>query len=158
MTKTMMVDNRNFKFQIWDTAGQEKYRALAPMYYRGAAAAIVVYDITRENSFATLRSWVNELCKHGPPNIVLAIAGNKTDLEELREVQYRDAQSYADEVGAILVETSAKTAANIPALFYEICKRLSAKEELPGPLSGGGVTLQNQTPAEMTHKRKCCGS
>ncbi len=61
----MLVDSQQFKFQIWDTAGQEKYRGLAPMYYRGAAAAIVVYDITREETFAALKSWIKELQQLG---------------------------------------------------------------------------------------------
>jgi len=128
LTKTMHVEGRSFKFQIWDTAGQEKYRALAPMYYRGAQAAIIVYDITKEDSFKTLRSWVHELQRHGAPNIVLAIAGNKADLEDLREVRHKDALDYAEGIGAVLVETSAKSAININVLFHEICKRLSTDD------------------------------
>lgn len=70
--------------QIWDTAGQEKYHSLAPMYYRGAGAAIVVYDITKMHSFRTLKEWVNELQAQGPQDIAIAIAGNKRDLESER--------------------------------------------------------------------------
>ena len=112
MSKTLVVDDQAIKFQIWDTAGQEKYHSLAPMYYRGASAAIVVYDITREvrllrsqlpqtrlpaampltcvprmrvqPSFKTLQNWVQELQSLGPENIVIAIAGNKCDLESQR--------------------------------------------------------------------------
>lgn len=71
-------------WQIWDTAGQEKYHSLAPMYYRGAGAAIVVYDITKMHSFRTLKEWVNELQAQGPQDIAIAIAGNKRDLESER--------------------------------------------------------------------------
>ncbi|ELT99690.1 hypothetical protein CAPTEDRAFT_6450 [Capitella teleta] len=120
LTKTVIVDGTTYKYQIWDTAGQEKYRALAPMYYRGAAAAIIVYDITQESSFRATKSWITELQKHASPNIVLAIAGNKLDLDDLRDVQYSTALSYADKQGTVFVETSAKSAANIPALFMEI--------------------------------------
>lgn len=70
--------------QIWDTAGQEKYHSLAPMYYRGAGAAIVVYDITKMDSFRTLKEWINELQAQGPQDIAIAIAGNKRDLESER--------------------------------------------------------------------------
>ena len=70
--------------QIWDTAGQEKYHSLAPMYYRGAGAAIVVYDITKMHSFRTLKEWINELQAQGPQDIAIAIAGNKRDLEPQR--------------------------------------------------------------------------
>uniref|UniRef100_A0A1X7U9P4 Uncharacterized protein n=1 Tax=Amphimedon queenslandica TaxID=400682 RepID=A0A1X7U9P4_AMPQE len=86
MSKSLTVDNSTIKFQIWDTAGQERYRSLLPMYYRNAAAAIVVYDITNEGSFTVLQDWIAELHRLGPPNIVLAIAGNKCDLEDKREV------------------------------------------------------------------------
>ncbi|WAR13022.1 RAB5A-like protein [Mya arenaria] len=86
MTKRVVLDEKTFIFQIWDTAGQEKYRSLAPMYYRGAAAAIVVYDITRESSFPAAQEWVKELQRMASGNIVIAVAGNKCDLEDLREV------------------------------------------------------------------------
>lgn len=79
-----MVAGKPIKFQIWDTAGQEKYHSLAPMYYRGAAAAIVVYDITRQNTFKTLKNWIEELRSQGPKDIAIAIAGNKADLEDQR--------------------------------------------------------------------------
>ncbi|XP_061865294.1 ras-related protein Rab-22A isoform X3 [Colius striatus] len=84
MTKTVQYQNELHKFLIWDTAGQERFRALAPMYYRGSAAAIIVYDITKEETFSTLKNWVKELRQHGPPNIVVAIAGNKCDLNDVR--------------------------------------------------------------------------
>ena len=99
-----MVAGKPIKFQIWDTAGQEKYHSLArecllisyfcrrltvgeidiAMYYRGAAAAIVVYDITRADSFVTLKNWVEELRTQGPADIAIAIAGNKADLDDKR--------------------------------------------------------------------------
>lgn len=84
MSKNLVVDHSPIKFQIWDTAGQEKYHSLAPMYYRGAAAAIIVYDITRSATFDTLKMWVRELQTMGPENIVLVVCGNKADLESRR--------------------------------------------------------------------------
>lgn len=75
---------RLLSVKIWDTAGQEKYHSLAPMYYRGAGAAIVVYDITKMHSFRTLKEWINELRAQGPQDIAIAIAGNKRDLEAYR--------------------------------------------------------------------------
>merc|ERR1712010_423867 len=84
LTQNVSLNDYTVKFEIWDTAGQEKYHSLAPMYYRGAAAAIVVYDITRKATFQTLKNWVKELRQLGPENIVIAIAGNKCDLEDQR--------------------------------------------------------------------------
>ncbi|KAJ8776662.1 hypothetical protein J1605_015251 [Eschrichtius robustus] len=84
MTKTVPCGNELHKFLIWDTAGQERFHSLAPMYYRGSAAAVIVYDITKQDSFHTLKKWVKELKEHGPENIVMAIAGNKCDLSDIR--------------------------------------------------------------------------
>ncbi|RLO12541.1 hypothetical protein DYB28_014328, partial [Aphanomyces astaci] len=113
MSKMLLVGDQAIKYQIWDTAGQEKYHSLAPMYYRGAAAAIVVYDITRKQSLVTLKNWVKELKQLGPDNIVIAIAGNKSDLDDKREVSSATAKAYADEIGAVFIETSAKEDTNV---------------------------------------------
>jgi Ras-related protein Rab-5C len=73
LTQTVALDDATVKFEIWDTAGQERYRSLAPMYYRGAAAAIIVYDITNPDSFAGAKSWVKELQRRGDTNVVIAL-------------------------------------------------------------------------------------
>ena len=73
LTQTVALDDATVKFEIWDTAGQERYRSLAPMYYRGAAAAIIVYDITNPDSFAGAKSWVKELQRRGDQNVVIAM-------------------------------------------------------------------------------------
>ncbi|XDB56574.1 hypothetical protein AB1E18_010039 [Capra hircus] len=152
MTKTVQYQNELHKFLIWDTAGQERFRALAPMYYRGSAAAIIVYDITKEETFSTLKNWVKELRQHGPPNIVVAIAGNKCDLIDVREVMERDAKDYADSIHAVFVETSAKNAININELFIEISRRIPSTDASP-PSGGKGFKLRRQ-PSEP--KRSCC--
>jgi Ras-related protein Rab-22 len=90
------------------------------MYYRGAAAAIVVYDITRAASFKTLKTWVEELRNQGPKEIAIAIAGNKADLEESREVDRAAAQAYAEEIGAMYLETSAKDDVNVQDVFIQL--------------------------------------
>ncbi|KAK2634063.1 hypothetical protein Ddye_028855 [Dipteronia dyeriana] len=81
-----LQDSTTVKFEIWDTAGQERYAALAPLYYRGAAVAVIVYDITSPESFTKAQYWVKELQKHGSPDIVMALVGNKADLQDSREV------------------------------------------------------------------------
>lgn len=126
MSKLITVNSKSIKFQIWDTAGQEKYHSLAPMYYRGAAAAILVYDITRTATFRTLQNWVEELKAKGPKDIALAIAGNKADLEESREVEQKTAAQYAEEIGAIYLETSAKDDLNVQDIFIKLSTRLPA--------------------------------
>ncbi|GFZ05857.1 ras-related small GTP-binding family protein [Actinidia rufa] len=112
-----LQDSTTVKFEIWDTAGQERYAALAPLYYRGAAVAVVVYDITSPESFTKAQYWVKELQKHGSPDIVMALVGNKADLQEKREVPIQDGTDYAEKNGMFFIETSAKTADNINQLF-----------------------------------------
>ncbi|KAG6515508.1 hypothetical protein ZIOFF_025932 [Zingiber officinale] len=85
-SQTLAVSDATVKLEIWDTAGQERYHSLAPMYYRGASAAIIVYDISRMDSFERAKKWVQELQKQGNPDMVTALAGNKCDLEEKRKV------------------------------------------------------------------------
>jgi len=148
MSKTLVVDDQAIKFQIWDTAGQEKYHSLAPMYYRGASAAIVVYDITRATSFKTLQNWVTELRSLGPENIVIAIAGNKCDLDDKREVEKETARTYAEEINAIFVETSAKTGNNVQEMFTNISKKLPASV-VP--------TVPHVTIHPEGGKKGCCG-
>jgi len=120
LTQSVSLEGATVKFEIWDTAGQERYRSLAPMYYRGAAAAIVVYDITNKESFNGAKSWVKELQRRGDPNVVIALAGNKADLPNKRKVEFQEAQQYAEENGILHMETSAKSATNVKSLFQEI--------------------------------------
>eukprot|EP00118_Oscarella_pearsei_P001335 m.7189 g.7189 ORF g.7189 m.7189 type:complete len:195 (+) comp17966_c0_seq1:115-699(+) len=152
MSKTLIVDDRSFKYQIWDTAGQEKYRGLAPMYYRGAAAAIVVYDVTKMDTFKTLKSWIKELQQLGPRDIVIAVAGNKCDLEEMREVPTKEAIAYAESIGAVFSETSAKTAINVKDIFVRICQRLPS-EMMASLDQHQTITLHNEPDKK---KKGCC--
>ncbi|CAF2111794.1 unnamed protein product [Brassica napus] len=112
-----LQDSTTVKFEIWDTAGQERYSALAPLYYRGAGVAVIVYDITSPESFKKAQYWVKELQKHGSPDIVMALVGNKADLHEKREVPSEDGMELAEKNGMFFIETSAKTADNINELF-----------------------------------------
>ncbi|KAH7043095.1 ras family-domain-containing protein [Linnemannia elongata] len=121
LTQTICLDDATtVKFEIWDTAGQERYKSLAPMYYRNANCAVVVYDITQSSSLDKAKSWVKELQRQADPNIVIALAGNKSDLSARRVVETEEAQAYADEAGLLFFETSAKTATNVNELFTSI--------------------------------------
>ena len=129
-TKTVICDNgRTLKFEIWDTAGQERYRALAKMFYKDANAAVLVYDVTRQASFDELKNyWTEQVKDNAPANIILAIAGNKDDLEQ--EVDETKAREYAKELGAIYANTTAKSSQSINALFIEIAKKYTGSSEI----------------------------
>jgi len=151
LTQTVTVDDFQVKFEIWDTAGQERYHSLAPMYYRGAASAIVVYDLTNRRSFDRAKSWVKELQRQGNPNIVIALAANKLDLEASRQVEIVEAKQYAEENGCIFMETSAKTNHNVTQLFTVIAKKLP--KTVPPPRHSGIVIDPDLVPDK---KRGCC--
>ncbi|KAF1419581.1 Ras-related protein Rab-22A, partial [Spheniscus mendiculus] len=142
MTKTVQYQNELHKFLIWDTAGQERFRALAPMYYRGSAAAIIVYDITKELNLS-LKILNNVSFLHSQFFSLLCFS---------REVMEKDAKDYADSIHAIFVETSAKNAININELFIEISRRIPSTDTNP-PSSGKGFKLRRQPSVT---KRSCC--
>ncbi|KAG2301823.1 hypothetical protein Bca52824_030474 [Brassica carinata] len=147
---TLAVNDAAVKFEIWDTAGQERYYSVAPMYYRGAAAAIIVFDITNQASFERAKKWVHELQSQGNPNMVMALAGNKADLLDARKVSPEEAEIYAQENRLFFMETSAKTATNVKDFFYGIAKRLPRVTGNPT-----GMVLQSG-PAATAASSSCC--
>jgi len=163
LTQTVCLNDTTVKFEIWDTAGQERYHSLAPMYYRGAQAAIIVYDITNYDSFERAKSWVKELQRQGNPNIIIAFAGNKLDLSSNRKVSQEEAQQYSDENGLIFMETSAKTAANVNELFVAIAKALPKSTSAPRSATQRGLTVTGQpentngTKQPKKQNGGCCG-
>ncbi|KAF7044489.1 hypothetical protein CFC21_060136 [Triticum aestivum] len=156
-SQTLAVNDETVKFEIWDTAGQERYHSLAPMYYRGAAAAIVVYDISNQASFTRAKKWVQELQAQGNQNTVVALAGNKADLLEAREVQIEEAKTYAQENGLFFMETSAKTATNVNDIFYEIAKRLLQGQAAQNP-QAAGMVLSQRPNERVVSAASCCSS
>lgn len=154
LTQTVVLDDITVKFEIWDTAGQERYHSLAPMYYRGAQAAIVVYDVTNVDTFARAKTWVKELQRQASPNIVIALAGNKADLQGKRMVDQEEAQSYSEDNALLFMETSAKTAMNVNEIFLAIAKKLPKTESRGGGGGGGGnVSLEKDGGKK---KGGCC--
>ncbi|KYQ99637.1 Rab GTPase [Tieghemostelium lacteum] len=124
-SKTLNLDGKNkVKFLIWDTAGQDRFRSLTPMYYRGSSVAVLVYDITVGNSFEQVRGWVEELKSNILEEIIMVICGNKVDLNHKRVVKREVAAAYAEEIKAMYYETSAKENIGIDEMFLEIAKRI----------------------------------
>ena len=135
-TFVMKIEGRSspIKFQIWDTAGQEKYHSMASFYYKDAVAAVVVLDITNLSSFDGAKRWIEELKNARGEDINIILVGNKSDLIEDQKINIKDAKLYADEIGATFFSSSAKDNINIREIFEEVGmlivegKKLSAKD------------------------------
>ena len=112
---------KNLLLDIWDTAGQEKYKALTKFFYKDAAVCILVYDVTRKESFQSLKDyWYSQLKENGEPDIVIGVAGNKSDLYENEEVKEDEAREWAKEIGAVFELTSAQNNTGINDLFLNV--------------------------------------
>lgn len=159
------IDGKTVKAQIWDTAGQERYRAITSAYYRGAVGALLVYDITKRQTFENVMRWLRELRDHADSNIVIMMAGNKSDLKHLRCIAEQDGQALAEKEGLSFLETSALEALNIEKAFqtilteiyHIISKKALAAEEAAASLPGQGTTI-NIGDASGNTKRTCCST
>lgn len=151
------VDEKTVNFDIWDTAGQERYKSLASMYYRGAAAALVVYDITSPDSFERAKYWVRELTANSPETIV-SVVGNKCDLQSLRKVPMEEGKRYTAELSLLFSEASAKDGTKVHDVFQQIAKRLAsnaaAQTVRQGGVVGGDSKRKNQ---QSRQSGGCCG-
>mmetsp|Transcript_16588 Transcript_16588/g.17940 ORF Transcript_16588/g.17940 Transcript_16588/m.17940 type:complete len:205 (+) Transcript_16588:202-816(+) len=159
--RLITIDNNQIKLQIWDTAGQESFRSITRSYYRDAAGALLVYDITRRESFNHLGRWLEEARQNGNPNMTIMLIGNKSDLEHRRAVSTKEGEIFAQENGLIFLETSAKSAANVETAFIRTAENIyeKIKEGLYDPSrEGNGVKLGVMASAPKTQKKSggCC--
>ncbi len=118
------VGGQKIKLQIWDTAGQERFRAVTRSYYRGAAGALLVYDVTRRSTYNHLAAWLTDARNLTNPNTVIYLIGNKGDLEAQRDVTYEEAKAFAEDNDLSFVETSAKTGDKVEDAFVGAAKAI----------------------------------
>ena len=122
--KIIKNNGKEYQLDIWDTAGQEKYRSLGKNFYRDACIVILVYDITRKDSFESLKEiWYPDLLKYGESYAILAVLGNKSDKLNEEEVNEDEAKKFAEEIKGEFLKVSAKTGDNIQNLFENIIKK-----------------------------------
>ena len=124
LMKSLIINGKTVKLQLWDTAGQEKYKSMVSSYYRGANVALIIFDLTNHMSFDALPSWIENYYKNGPEQKNIILIGNKKDLEVERQVTQEEAETFAETNNMIYFETSAKDGENIDYVFNYAAEKL----------------------------------
>ena len=162
-TKNYIFDNNEVKVQIWDTAGQEKYRSITSSYYKGAQGCLLVYDITRKETFDNIDKWFSELKNSSNSDITAILIGNKCDLSNERKVTTEEAQKKAKLLNMAFMETSALDGSNIDKAFSELVSNVYQKNkqnfnnEIKVILEDKGEEIDQQEMEEKKKNSNCCG-
>jgi Ras-related protein Rab-18 len=160
----MRVSGKVIKSTIWDTAGQERFRTLTSSYYRGAHGVVLVYDVTRPETFAHLTQWLSEIEMYSPAggkSVVKLLVGNKTDLESDRAVSVAEGEAWARAKGMLFIESSAKSGEAVRSVFEEVVAKVLESPALvasSAPGARAGITrLDAPLPATSNNSGACCG-
>ena len=162
VSKQFTVEGHSIKAQIWDTAGQERYKAITSAYYKGAKGAFIVYDITRKQSFESVEKWVNDVTAVADKKITIILIGNKSDLEDQRQVTKEQGEEKANKLELAFLETSAFSGENLDKAFdlminevYKKChEELLAEGDIDIIEGGKDINLENKK--DNNEKKKCC--
>ncbi|KAJ2472509.1 ras GTPase [Coemansia sp. RSA 2322] len=147
--RTIELEGKTVKLQIWDTAGQERFRTITSSYYRGAHGIIVVYDVTDTETFSDVKQWLQEIDRYASEGVNKLLVGNKSDLEDARQVDYTAAKEFADALGLSFLETSAKSSTNVEQAFLTMAKQI---KDRMGASNVAGA--QGQPGSQQNHKKQ----
>ena len=150
--RMISIDNKHIKLQIWDTAGQESFRSITRSYYRGAAGALLVYDITRRETFNHLTRWLEEARQNANANMVIMLIGNKSDLEHRRAVATEEGVKFARDNNLVFLETSAKSADNVE----EVGRERGKKANLALTVTAHTLALRNHMHLTLSRSPQFC--
>ena len=137
--KNIEISSKIFRIQIWDTAGQENFRSITRAYYKNSVCALVVYDISSRDSFNNVMSWIEDCKNQSPKTIFIVLVGNKSDLDDKRQVSYEEGKELADKNELLFFESSAKDGINVDEIFVNSAKEIAKKIEQ------GYYDLENDT-------------
>ena len=137
-SKIIEINNKKYRIQIWDTAGQETFRSITRAYYKNSVCACLVYDITNRKSFDEIQNWFDDCKKQTAKTIQIVLIGNKNDLENDRKISYDEGKTFAEKNNFIFMETSAKTGKNINEIFELSVKNIDEN------ISKGVYDLSNE--------------
>jgi small GTP-binding protein len=130
-----LASGKRIKLQIWDTAGQDRFRAITKNYYKGANGIILIYDVTNIQSFENVKNWIAQIKEEANPNVIIYLAGNKIDVNESEKaVKTEDGKKIADELTIKFYETSAKNGINVNEIFEDLVEKIDetySKIEVP---------------------------
>ena len=160
-SKNVQIDNQDIHLLLYDTAGQEKFRSLIPMYTRDANIILLVYEVTSKDSFLHLNHWLNDLTTVKKDEVIFVVVGNKTDLEDKREVSREEGEQFAKDNDYLFAEVSAKTGEGFPDLFYKnLFERIRTKFRPGGQqptTEVKDIKLTNeQEEKKKVTKKGCC--
>ncbi|KAI9361096.1 ras family-domain-containing protein [Pilaira anomala] len=124
LSKTMYLEDKTVRLQLWDTAGQERFRSLIPSYIRDSSVAVIVYDMSNRESFLNTSKWIDDVRAERGDEAIVVLVGNKTDLNEKRDVTTEEGEKRAKELNVMFIETSAKAGHNVKSLFRKIAQAL----------------------------------
>ena len=154
--KPITIDGKTIKLQIWDTAGQDRFRTITQTYYKGAMGVILAYDCTNEKSFENVRNWIKQLEAHANPGVIKVLVGNKSDSPD-KKVDPSRGQVLADEFGMGFFDASAKNDINVKEAFYYLAKLIKDKTEPKGIESTDkGVKLESKSSIRTGRIAGCC--
>jgi len=127
--KNISINDKIYRIQIWDTAGQENFRSITRAYYKNSVCALVVYDITNRDSFNNIANWVEDCKNQSPKTIFMVLVGNKSDLSDKRVISIDEGRELAEKYNMIFFETSAKTGDNVDLIFFKSAEEIAKKIE-----------------------------
>ena len=127
--KNISINDKIYRIQIWDTAGQENFRSITRAYYKNSVCALVVYDITNRDSFNNISNWVEDCKNQSPKTIFMVLVGNKNDLNDKRVISVDEGRELAEKYNMIFFETSAKTGENVELIFFKSAEEIAKKIE-----------------------------